>query len=287
MSTESATSTAETFQTGSSTDRTLPNRRRFLGSLAAVGAVTGSLAASAGLTGCTPVQAAPAVRPPTALDALNFALNLEYLQASFYLYVAHGHGLETGLSGAHPGEVSGGSKMTYESRTVRELAEQLAAAEREHVIFLRRTIASIGGTPASLPTLNLAAMGMPTTDDGFITLCRRIETIGVSAYTGAIQYLTGNVDAITYVAQILETEAQHEGYFRQLSIARGMTSPAVDSQDTIPRLTSVSNTSPSTGLNPIRTPTQILQIVYNMPGITGASGGGFFPKGMTGAITTT
>lgn len=265
----------------------LPSRRRFIGSLTAAGAVAGTLVTSTSLIGCTPVQAAPAVRPPTELDALYYALNLEYLQASFYLYIAHGHGLEPALIGLNPGEVSGGSRMTFESKPVQELAEQLAAAEREHVIFLRRTISSIGGNPVSIPTLNLAAMGMPTTDDGFITLSRQIETIGVSAYTGAIQYLTGNVDAITSVAQILETEAQHEGYFRQLCIARGITSPAVDSQDTPPRLASISNTSPSTGLNPIRNPAQILQIVYDMPGVMGASGGGFFPKGMTGSITTT
>lgn len=263
------------------------SRRRFLGSLAAAGAVAGTLATSTSLLGCPPVQAAPEARPPTALDALNFMLNLEYLQASFYLYLAHGHGLEPTLMGPDPGEVSRGSRMTFASKPMQQLAQQLAAAEREHVILLRRTISAIGGDPVSIPTLNLAAMGMPTTDDGFITLCRQIETIVVSAYTGAIQYLTGNVDAITSVAQLLETEAQHEGYFRQLCIARGITSPAVDSQDTPPRLASISNTSPSTGLNPIRNPTQILQIVYDMPGVTYASGGGFFPKGMTGAITTT
>ncbi len=263
------------------------NRRAFLGSLAAAGAVAGTLAASTSLTGCTPVQAAPAFKPPTALDALNFALNLEYLQASFYLHAARGHGLEPALTGPNPGEVSSGSRMNFQSKPIQELAEQLAAAERDHVIFLRRTISSIGGTPVSIPHLNLAAMGMPTSDDGFIALCRQIETIGVSAYTGAIQYLAANVDAITYAAQILETEAQHEGYFRQLCIARGITSASVDSQDAAPKLTAVSNTSPSTGLNPIRNPAQILRIVYNMPGVNGASGGGFFPRGMTGIITTT
>lgn len=267
-----------------SSEPTSQQRRRFLAFAAAAGA---TLVGSTSLVGCTPVQAAPANKPPTALDALNFALNLEYLQASFYLLLARGHGLEKALMGPDYGEVAGCTKFSFQSPDVKELVTQLAAAEREHVIFLRRTIRLLGGTPVSCPALNLAAMGMPTLEDGLLSLARRLETIGVSAYTGAIQYLAPNADAVTSVAQLLETEAQHEGVFRQLCVAHAVSSPAVDSQDKPPRTPTLANTSPSTGLNPIRTPGQILQIVYNMPGVTGASGGAFFPRGMTGAITLT
>ncbi len=262
---------------------TLLKRRAFLSTLGAVSAATGVAA----LTGCG--DNGGVVLPssnPSVLDVLNFALNLEYLEASFYLYVTTGSGLATADMGTGAGTVSGGAKVAFVNPLVANVANQLATDEREHVEFLRSTIAAVGGTPVSMPNLNLAAMGAVTSDATFLAAARQLEAVGVSAYIGGAQFLTSSTVALTYAAQILDTEAQHAGYIRELCITLGVTSPAVDSQDQPPTATQIFNTSNTTGLNPVRTTSQVLQIVYGTPGVIGSSKGGFFPNGLNGNIVT-
>ncbi len=171
---------------------TLHGRRRFLASLGAVGAMTGVAAATGALTGCANDGTIYINTPPTTpsvLDVLNFALNLEYLEASFYLYATTGSGLSSADQGPNPGTVTGGAAVPFVNPVIASLANQLATNEREHVEFLRSTIMAVGGTPISLPSLNLAAMGAPATDAAFVVLARQLETVGVSAYIGGAQYL--------------------------------------------------------------------------------------------------
>ena len=262
-------------------------RRRFLTTLATTAAASGTLAASGALTGCSndgPI-ALPAAAP-SVLDVLNFALNLEYLEASFYLYVTTGSGLPAGDMGTNPGTVTGGAKVAFVNPVVASAANQLATHEREHVEFLRTTIAAVGGSPVSMPNINLAAAGTVNSDATFLAVARQLEGVGVSAYAGGAQYLVSSTAALTYAAQILDTEAQHSGFLRELCIALGVTSPAADAQDQPPTSTQIFNTSPTTGLNPVRTPSQVLQIVYGAVGSTGISKGGFFPTGLNGSIVT-
>ena len=259
-------------------------RRSFLATLGAASAVTGVAA----LTGCNDAGsvALPATTP-SVVDVLNFALNLEYLEASFYLYVTTGSGLPTADMGTSPGTVTGGAKVTFVNPIVASAANQLALDEREHVEFLRTTIAAVGGTPVSMPSLNLAAGGAVTNDTTFLAAARQLEAVGVSAYIGGAQFLTSSAAALTYAAQILDTEAQHAGFIRELCITLGVASPAVDSQDQPPTATQIFNTGSTTGLNPVRTTSQVLQIVYAAPGSIGVSKGGFFPSGLNGNIVTT
>ncbi len=258
-------------------------RRSFLAGLGAAGAVAGASA----LTGCSsdgPI--ANATVTPSVVDVLNFALNLEYLESSFYLYVTTGAGLSATDMGPNPGTVSGGAQVAFVNPMVRSAAMQLATDEQDHVEFLRSTIAAVGGTPVSMPTLNLAAGGTVNSDATFLAAARQLETTGVSAYIGGAQYLVTSATALTYAAQILDTEAQHEGFLRELCIGLGVTSPAVDSMDQPPTLSKIFNTSATTGLNPVRTTSQVLQIVYGAAGAIGVSKGGFFPNGLNGAIIT-
>ena len=276
---------------GLAADRTATRleRRKFLSSLGAVGAVTGVAAMTGSLAGCAndgQIYVSTPTTTPSVVDVLNFALNLEYLEASFYSYVTTGAGLPAADLGPTPGTVTGGAQVQFVNPVISSLATQLATDEREHVEFLLSTIASIGGTPISLPSLNLAANGAVTTDATFVTAARQLETVGVSAYIGGAQYLTTSAAALTYAAQILDTEAQHEGFMRELCIQMGITSPAVDALDTPPSATAVFNTSTTTGLNPVRTTSQVLQIVYGTPGVVGTAKGGFFPNGLNGTITT-
>ncbi len=257
------------------------NRRGFLASLGAVGALAGTAA----LTGCSdagPLQAT--ITAPTVLDVLNFALNLEYLEASFYTYIATGNGLNSSLIGTNPGAVTGGAKVTFTNSVVASAATQLADDEAKHIAFLRATILASGGTPVDLPALNLGAMGAISSDATFLTAARQLETVGVSAYAGGAQYLVSNTAAVLYASQILDTESQHESFLRQLCIALSVASPAVDSADVPPTATTVFNTSPTTGLYTVRTTSQVLGIVYGAAGQTGVNKGGFFPNGLNGNI---
>ena len=264
-----------------------PGRRSFLSSLSTTGAVAGVAALTSGLAGCSDagVLALPSTTP-SVVDVLNFALNLEYLEASFYLYVTTGSGLSTADMGASPGTVTGGAKVSFSNAVVASLATQLATHEREHVEFLRSTITSIGGTPVSMPSINLAAGGTVNSDATFLAAARQLEAVGVSAYIGGAQYLTSSTAALTYAARILHTEAQHAGFVRELCIVLGVTSPAVDSQDQSPSATQIFNTSNTTGLNPVRTVSQVLQIVYGSVGSTGVTKGGYFPNGLNGTLAT-
>ena len=260
----------------------LRGRRGFLTTVGLAGAAVG-MGAMAGCSNDGPI-ALPATTP-SVLDVLNFALNLEYLEASFYAYVTTGSGLPTTDMGAAPGAVTGGAKVSFTNPVVASIANQLATHEREHVEFLRSTISAVGGTPVDMPALNLAAGGTVNSDATFVAAARQLEAVGVSAYIGGAQFLTSSVPALNYAAQILDTESQHAGFMRELCIVLGVTSPAVDSLDQPPSLSKIFNTDPTTGLNPVRTTSQVLQIVYGSVGSLGVTKGGFFPNGLNGAIT--
>ena len=92
------------------------SRRNFLASagigVGAAGALViagcGSNSSTTRVTTAPVTTTAPAV---TEVDVLNFALNLEYLEASFYLYLTTGNGLSTADMGSTPGTVTGGARF--------------------------------------------------------------------------------------------------------------------------------------------------------------------------------
>ena len=263
------------------------NRRRFL----QAAGLTAGVATTAGLAGCGGVIGVdPSTGPaPSAQDVLQFALNLEYFEASFYTFITTGSGIPAADQGANPGTVTGGAKINFTDPNVAAIAQQLAADEQAHVRFLRAGLQAVGNPPVSLPSLNTAALGAPTNDNTFLALARMLETVGTSAYEGGIQYLTGYPQAVTYAALIHDAEGQHEAALRQFCIAKGIQSLPVDRYDRPPALgpDTIFNTSTLTGLNTARNASEVLQIVYAAPGKTGVSSGGFFPNGLNGAVKTT
>ena len=273
------------------------DRRKLITNLSVAAGAAGML----GIAGCSnggPAAVVPGNTTPTVLDILNFALNLEYFEASYYSYIVTGSGLPASMTGSTPGTVAGGAKVTFQYSAIANIAANLMTEEVQHVQLLIATINSVigAGSAVSMPSLNLAAAGAVTSDATFIATSRSIEGVGVSAYIGGAAYLTSNLTALTYAAQILDTEAQHEGALRQACIyfpGGAITSPAVDALDMPPTATQIFNTSNSTGLAINRTISQVLGIVYlgpNAATTTPAAGvikGGFFPAGFNGNIFST
>ena len=75
---------------------------------------------------------------------LNFALNLEYLEANFYSYAVNGHGLPDEMTtgtGQH-GDVNGGKQVMFGSNSIKQFAKEIARDEHEHVAFFRTALGS-------------------------------------------------------------------------------------------------------------------------------------------------
>ena len=181
-------------------------------------------------------------------DILNFALNLEYLEANFYYLAAFGTTIDKpnaasvaagGPSAGIPitgsvgtaGTVSGGSKVPFATVTVGSYATETAIEEGKHVLFLQ---GALGSSAVAQPAINLGtswqglaaaantltpAGAIPPTfspyanDDTFLVGAYVFEDVGVTAYHGAASLLTvyGN---LTAAAGILAVEAYHAGLVR-------------------------------------------------------------------------
>jgi hypothetical protein len=279
-------------------------RRAFLRSvgLGAVGV------AALGAGGLAPSEAQAAHLTDT--NILNFALNLEYLEAEFYLMAAFGTGLtsaETSGTGALGG-VIGGRKVSFASKDVRLYAEEIASDERAHVRFLR---AALGSAKVARPSINLRrsftdaarAAGLVAAgaefdafanENNFLLAAFIFEDVGVTAYKGAARYIT-NKDVLEAAAGILAVEAYHAGEVRSLLYARDFTSQALAIsrlRDSVDGNTDLdqgiggpdnANIVPTdaNGIAFSRAPEQVLNIVY-LGGSANAFG--FFPNRLNGVI---
>ncbi len=246
---------------------------------AAVGSIL--LAAGAVLPGCG--GSGGGSGGPSDADILNFALNLEYLEAEFYTYATTGNDIQAqgvGVDGTGtPGATTGGTATTFTDANIQTISNEIAGDERDHVTFLRTTL---GAAKVAKPAINLAALGSFSTQSNFLALARAFEDVGVSAYGGAARFIQ-NKDLLEAAARILAAEALHTGNIRLLVAQQAVATSPVDGMDIVPPPSGTKYFSLTTNsLSIIRTTRQVLDIVY---GNTGASGG-FFPNGMNGAITS-
>ena len=280
-----------------------------VGLRAAMGAVAG-VAGLATAASTTPAEAQTAAL--TDGDILNFALNLEYVEAAFYLRAATGQGLAaTDVTGTGTqGGVTGGSAVPFRSPAIQQYAQVLASDEQAHVRFIRAAIVANGGTPVARPTIDLAtsfttlalAAGLivpgqtfnPFADDvSFLLGAYIFEDVGVTAYAGAARLIT-NKNYLEAASAILAVEAYHAGAIRTLlaNIGAGVAANAIsalrqtlgtvtDQGIIIPGESYNFASSDSNGLVFRRTPTQVLNIVY---GNTTGTPGLFFPNGLNGTI---
>jgi Ferritin-like domain len=156
-------------------------------------------------------------------DILNFALNLEYLEAEFYTYATIGKsitnfgiGTKGRVSGSNPttgGTTVGGKQVTFSDNesVTRDIATQIGADERAHVVLLR---GALGSAACAMPNIDLGALGFGFGDQNdFLRAARILEDIGVTAYSGAAGFLK-TPDIITAAACLLGAEAEHAATIR-------------------------------------------------------------------------
>ncbi len=246
--------------------------------------------AGAGVLGGTVINAVAqsAEIPPTVnitpivdTDILNFALNLEYLEAEFYAVATYGATLvQLGVISRadETGPTTGGHKVPNIAQSPFAFAASaIRSDEIEHVKFLR---SALGSAAAKKPTINLDALGYGFANPGdFLKLARQFEDVGVSAYDGAAP-LIQNKTYLEAAARIYGMEAQHSGAIRFACVYWGVKSPAVDGQDVPPTSSTPFDDPGNSALAVSRTTSQVLNIVYH----GGAHSGGFFPNGMNGSI---
>jgi hypothetical protein len=270
---------------------------------------TSMLGALAGLT--VPLIPKTAEAAVTDADVLNFALNLEYLEAEFYLRAAFGRGLaSTDIGGrGNPGGVTGGRRVRFATAAIREYAEEIAHDEEAHVRFLRSALGSarvarpkIDFTTAFKNLAIAAGFKMPndvpfdpfSNENAFLVGAFVFEDVGVTAYKGAAR-LIANKDVLEAAAGILAVEAYHAGEIRTLIYqrplkewARGISNlrDAADGggdRDQPVEVGGKANIVPTdaNGLAFSRSTGQVLNIVY----LGGSSARfGFFPNRLNGAI---
>lgn len=219
------------------------------------------------------------------IDILNFALNLEYLEAEFYTVATYGTRLADtgiGVDGAgRAGATTGGAAVAL-SGFNRVAAEHITLDEQQHVLFLR---GALGSAAVAKPAINLEALGLGFRNENeFLTLARAFEDLGVSAYGGAAPLIKSPAN-LAPAAQIALTEAQHAGVLRMLVAQANLSVPMVDGIDVPPlgspagRLFQVQGN----GLSTVRTASQVLAVAFANSN-AGARNGGFFPDGVNGAI---
>jgi hypothetical protein len=264
-------------------------RRNFIKN---VGLASAGIAAGAIVEGCGIGGGNAMAGGPSPDDVLNFALNLEYLEAEFYSVATSGQTLGSSVIGGSS-MATGGNQVTFTDTYVADTAAEIAQDEMEHVKFLRTALPK----PVAEPAINLAALGIGFASQAeFLTLARAFEDTGVSAYAGAATLLTSNKTYLQAAAQILATEAYHAGNLRLSCILKNVAPFATDSMDIPPYDPAIDSGGAATsahyfptdsnGLAITRTPSQVLMIVYHTTN-TGVTSGGFFPSGLNGNIKST
>jgi hypothetical protein len=217
----------------------------------------------------------------TDADILNFALNLEYLEAEFYAVASYGATLlELGIltKSQESGPTTGGNMVPdFGSSPLAFLGAALRDNEIAHVQYLR---SALGSAAVNKPAINLGALGYGFSSvHSWLELARQFEDVGVSAYLGAAPLISSKA-YLGAAGAILATEAQHSGSIRLACVMNGVNSPAVDSLD-VPPTEQAAYDVDKNALSIPRTTSQVLNIVYH----GGQCSGGFYPQGMTGTIT--
>jgi hypothetical protein len=276
------------------------NRRHFLTALGMT-----SAAAGAGLlSGCnaTTFNTATGIQQS---DILNFALNLEFLEATFYSYITTGADLPfavTSGSGAITGAPS--AKLTFTGTNAAQITDMLNEIYYDEINHVTALQGVLGSAVVSRPAINLAALGTITATNA-LGIARLFEDVGATAYAGALTLLSAT--NLQYATQILAVEGFHAGALRLVSIQNPTIAAYIqaDSLDVKPfdegsgpaaaagptasgGFFATAGAATATSSVPLgfaftRAAGAVLSIAYG----GGSTSGGFFPSGVNGLINST
>ena len=209
----------------------------------------------------TPARADYVIPPAAAptqndFNILNFALNLEFLDSTYYLFAATGQGhTANDLAGGPatngtysvPGAAplaTGAGMVPFATPVIAQIADFLAADERAHVRFIKATLSGLGSTPIPAPLLDISPGGSftavanaanalagsavipvpfnPYADENSFLLGGFIfEDTAVTAYAGAAGLLSQGSELVQYASSLEAIEAYHAAALRTLLLLRG------------------------------------------------------------------
>jgi hypothetical protein len=255
---------------------------------------------------------------PSDTDILNFALNLEFLEAQYYTLATTGKTIDVaaGLS-IKGGDGSAGGTVTVKSNPavpfttqfLQDFAMEVAMDEQNHVKFLQQALAGAAVAQPNIDLMNsfnalAQAAGLGSAFDPFANETNFLlgafifEDVGVTAYQGA----AGLISSKTYLDKavgIHNVEAYHAASIRtrifqagataqQISQAIATTRAKLDGTNNDDTGVGVSNgaativDSDANAMTYGRTTTQVLSIVYG--GGAAGKGGAFYPNGLNGTV---
>jgi hypothetical protein len=293
------------------------NRRHFMAALG----MTGVAAGAGMMSGCSTSNSVAVTTASTAqIDMLNFALNVKYLQATFYSFIAKGTDL-TGSAVTNSGPITGGTAAlsfagitgVTNAQQITDMLNEIYYDEKNHVSTL---MSLLGISAVFRPAINLAGFGAVTATNA-LSIARLLEDVGVTVYAGIIGSLSSS--DITLLGQIMGADSLHAGILR-LTALQNPTIAAYIKADTLdvapfdPGVAATSAAGPNAsggffatagattattaypaGFAFTRTISQALAILFGTETATGSTtsvtvaaigttSGGFFPNGVNGNL---
>lgn len=299
----------------------LAERRRFLQLAGGASIAAGGLAllsACGGDDDDSDPDPTPTPTPtPTATStsnadraALNFALQLEYLQAQYFAYATTGASVPADLLAGTgtPGAVTGGAPVSFSDPFTAACAREIAAESQRRIAYLRGIITA---EAVAQPAINISgaadgpfstALGEsfnPYSGDGnFLLGAFFLQDVIVTAYKG-LQPLINLGTTRTGFFGLLGAHSYHAGLIRTalftnatLRTLAGRFSDARDALDGSRDLDQNVATDGAANITPAdgngiaysRSSPAVLNVLYlNKASV---SAGGFFPAGLNGDLKT-